>query len=149
MSGPSGTGKTSIVAAVLERTDTRFSVSATTRSARPGETDGADYIFVTTETFETMRPRPLKKFWPEIDKIWGIGLTSTKVSHPDAGKDAVPRDKTILSPDVIGHGSATATVFSVDFENDLIVTQTRRRGDKEYYANLQKCLMALEDGLVD
>ena len=57
MSGPSGTGKSSIVAAVLGRTDVRFSVSATTRAARSGEVDGVDYLFVSRETFADMRTR--------------------------------------------------------------------------------------------
>lgn len=54
VSGPSGVGKSSIVDAVLERTGARFSVSATTRGPRPGETDGGDYHFVTLEEFEQM-----------------------------------------------------------------------------------------------
>jgi guanylate kinase len=89
VSGPSGTGKTSIVAAVLERTDTRFSVSATTRSARPGETDGADYLFVTNETFETMRMNGEVLEWAE----YGGNLYGTPGSqvlpHIDAGNDVV------------------------------------------------------------
>ena len=55
VSGPSGAGKTSILAAVLSRTDARFSVSVTTRDRRHGERDGVDYLFVTSDTFESMR----------------------------------------------------------------------------------------------
>jgi guanylate kinase len=55
VSGPSGVGKSSIVDAVMARTDAQFSVSATTRSARPGEEDGVDYHFVTRTQFERMR----------------------------------------------------------------------------------------------
>ena len=51
ISGPSGVGKSTILAAVLKRTDTRFSVSATTREPRPGEIDGVDYHFVTPTEF--------------------------------------------------------------------------------------------------
>ena len=55
VSAPSGAGKTSLVAKLLEN-DTRIrkSVSYTTRSPRPGETDGQHYHFVTPETFEKM-----------------------------------------------------------------------------------------------
>lgn len=52
ISGPSGVGKSTILAAVLDRTDTRFSVSATTRDPRPGEVDGVDYHFVTVDQFQ-------------------------------------------------------------------------------------------------
>ncbi|ODU36549.1 MAG: guanylate kinase [Thiobacillus sp. SCN 63-374] len=55
VSAPSGAGKTSLVKALL-KTDPaiRLSVSYTTRSPRPGETDGRDYHFVNRERFEIM-----------------------------------------------------------------------------------------------
>ena len=54
ISGPSGCGKDTVVKKILSM-DERFilSVSATTRQRRPIETDGVDYIFLTTEEFET------------------------------------------------------------------------------------------------
>lgn len=54
VSGPSGTGKSTIVNGVRARTDARFSVSATTRAPRDGEVDGVDYRFVSTEAFQRM-----------------------------------------------------------------------------------------------
>ena len=51
VSGPSGVGKSSVIDGVLERTNAGFSVSATTRSPRPGETDGVDYWFVDHREF--------------------------------------------------------------------------------------------------
>ena len=52
LSSPSGAGK-SMLARRLRDWDTSiaFSVSATTRSARPGEVDGADYHFVSEHDF--------------------------------------------------------------------------------------------------
>lgn len=52
ISGPSGVGKTTIVEAVLDRTSSVFSVSATTRPPRRGEVDGEDYHFLNREDFE-------------------------------------------------------------------------------------------------
>jgi guanylate kinase len=47
LAAPSGGGKTSLVAALLEREPgIRLSVSYTTRAARPGEIDGVHYHFV-------------------------------------------------------------------------------------------------------
>lgn len=52
---PSGAGKTSLVAALLEaESSVGLSVSYTTRPARAGEVDGQHYHFVSRETFETM-----------------------------------------------------------------------------------------------
>jgi guanylate kinase len=54
VSGPSGSGKSSVCKAVMERRkNLGFSVSCTTRAPRPGEKDGADYYFITPEEFET------------------------------------------------------------------------------------------------
>ncbi len=52
ISGPSGCGKDTVVKHIL-KADDRFvlSVSATTRTKRPTETDGVDYIFLTAPEF--------------------------------------------------------------------------------------------------
>ena len=53
LSSPSGAGKTSIARRLLEtRGDFAYSVSATTRPRRPGETDGRDYHFLAAGEFE-------------------------------------------------------------------------------------------------
>ena len=67
ISGPSGSGKTSIIRRLLDRVDIVFSVSATTRPARPGETQGVDYDFVTTEEFEEMIARDALLEWAIYD----------------------------------------------------------------------------------
>lgn len=55
VSAPSGAGKTSLVAALIERTqELRVSVSHTTREKRPGESDGVDYHFVDEDQFVAM-----------------------------------------------------------------------------------------------
>lgn len=52
---PSGAGKTSLVnALVAQEPALRVSVSHTTRAARPGEVDGEDYHFVSSQEFMTM-----------------------------------------------------------------------------------------------
>lgn len=54
VSGPSGSGKSSLIARVLPKFDGRLrhSISATTREPRDGEQDGVDYHFWTREQFE-------------------------------------------------------------------------------------------------
>ena len=52
ISGPSGVGKSTVLSALFQgRDDLYFSVSATTRTPRPGEKDGTDYHFIEPETF--------------------------------------------------------------------------------------------------
>jgi len=51
-SGPSGTGKSTVISKLMElRDDIRFSVSATTRAPRAGEEDGKHYFFKTRDEF--------------------------------------------------------------------------------------------------
>lgn len=55
ISGASGVGKSTVLSKVMAaREDLSFSVSATTRAPRPGETEGVSYYFVTKERFEEM-----------------------------------------------------------------------------------------------
>jgi guanylate kinase len=53
ITGPSGVGKGTLVNRLLERhPEIWLSISATTRSARSGETDGVHYVFLTRSDFE-------------------------------------------------------------------------------------------------
>ena len=56
-SGPSGTGKGTILGEYFKKYNDnklRYSVSATTRSPRVGETDGINYYFVSQDKFKAM-----------------------------------------------------------------------------------------------
>jgi guanylate kinase len=67
LAGPSGVGKSSIVAALRERLpDLYFSVSATTRAPRAGEVDGRDYHFVGNAGFDDLITRGDLLEWAEI-----------------------------------------------------------------------------------
>lgn len=56
MSAPSGAGKTSLIKALMEQDQrVEVSVSHTTRPQRPGEVEGVNYFFISTETFQEMR----------------------------------------------------------------------------------------------
>ena len=55
ISGPSGVGKGTLVARLLnELPDAWLSISATTRKPREGETDGTHYHFITEEEFNRL-----------------------------------------------------------------------------------------------
>lgn len=58
LSSPSGAGKTTLSRRLLDSDSMiTMSVSATTRSPRPGEMHGRDYYFLSTEDFGIMRNR--------------------------------------------------------------------------------------------
>lgn len=67
LAGPSGVGKSSVVAGLREALpELLFSVSATTRPPRPGEVDGRDYHFVSREEFDALIERGELLEWAEV-----------------------------------------------------------------------------------
>lgn len=76
MSGPSGVGKSTVIAKLLEqRNDMYFSVSYTTRSPRTGEVDGVNYNFVSREEFERMIAQSeLLEYAEYVNNYYGTSL---------------------------------------------------------------------------
>lgn len=52
LTGPSGSGKGTVLGAYKDAHDFYYSVSNTTRAPRPGEVDGVHYHFISREAFE-------------------------------------------------------------------------------------------------
>jgi guanylate kinase len=87
VSAPSGAGKTSIVKQLMQAgIGLEFSVSATSRKPRPGETDGVDYYFITADEFrkkihdneltewqEVYNDQYYGTLKSEIERIWSKG----------------------------------------------------------------------------
>ncbi|HMG37081.1 MAG TPA: guanylate kinase [Blastocatellia bacterium] len=67
VSAPSGAGKSSLVHRALQTVaGLKFSVSYTTREARPGESEGSDYHFIGIDEFVKMRERNEFLEWAEV-----------------------------------------------------------------------------------
>lgn len=72
--GPSGSGKTTIVHYLMEKFPAmRFSISATTRPARPNEVHGKDYYFLTPDEFRERIANNEFLEWEEVyaDRFYG------------------------------------------------------------------------------
>ena len=66
VAGPSGVGKSTVVAEALRQDPNLWlSVSATTRAPRPGERDGEHYFFVTDDEFDRMIAEGALLEWAE------------------------------------------------------------------------------------
>lgn len=90
ISGPSGVGKDAALNE-LRKLDRpwHFAVTATTRTIRPGETDGIDYIFLDQPTFLQMKDD--NKF-VECAEVYGnwYGVPRSQVTDGlEAGKDVI------------------------------------------------------------
>jgi guanylate kinase len=87
-SAPSGTGKSTIAEALMERFDRlAYSISHTSRLPRGTEQDGIDYHFVTESTFREMIERNAFLEWAEVHgHLYGTAFDAVK-AQMSAGSD--------------------------------------------------------------
>ena len=80
ISGASGVGKSTILKEVMKtRQDLVFSVSATTRPARPDEVDGVNYHFIDRETFlDMVRKGDFLEYDEHHDNLYGTLFSAVK-----------------------------------------------------------------------
>ena len=89
VSGPSGVGKSSIIDAIIDLTNSVFSVSATTRAPRRGEVEGLDYRFVDREQFLDAITQGVVLEWAEYGgNLYGT-LREPVVTALDAGTNVI------------------------------------------------------------
>jgi guanylate kinase len=90
VSAPSGTGKTTVVERLAERTSgLTLSRSYTSRPARDGERDGVDYHFVTRDRFEAMIAAGEFLEWADVfGNLYGTCAAQTERMLQD-GRDVV------------------------------------------------------------
>jgi guanylate kinase len=91
LAGPTAVGKGTVAAAVRERhPDVWISVSATTRSPRPGEIDGVHYRFVSDEEFDRMVDADELLEWAVVHKAARYGTPRKPVEEAlAAGKPSM------------------------------------------------------------
>lgn len=90
ISSPSGAGKTTLARKLMaEFEDVVLSVSATTRSPRPNETDGVDYHFRSETEFRQMIANREFLEWAKVfDRYYGTPRADT-VAELEAGRDVL------------------------------------------------------------
>jgi CubicO group peptidase (beta-lactamase class C family) len=107
--------------------------------------------FFSKETFRQMLPTRIHDHWPQaqFDLPWGMGLTYFNEKDPDAGKNGVPANKTLLSKMTFCHGAASGAVLRVDPVNEVVVTVVRTQQGENYKPNLYRFLQAVDQGILD
>ena len=129
ISGPSGAGKSSVVAGLRQRRPLYFSVSATTRDARPGETHGVHYWFLEAEEFAALLETGDLLEWAEYNGRRYGTLRKPVMDHLASG------DNVLLEIEVQGARQVRAShpkavmFFIVPPGLDELEGRLRRRGD--------------------
>lgn len=81
-SAPSGSGKTTIVRALLERYNQfEFSISATSRAPRGAERNGVDYYFLSAEEFAEKVAQDAFVEWEEVYAGTSYGTLKSEVER--------------------------------------------------------------------
>ena len=132
VSGPSASGKTTVLAALRKLCRPwYFAVTATTRPMRPGEVDGKDYIFMDTADFLRARERDELLESAQVYDRW-YGVPRWQVRDPlIAGKDV------ILGIDVQGAATIRSitpealTIFVMPASLDELRSRLAQRGTED------------------
>jgi guanylate kinase len=131
VSSPSGGGKGTLIRRVLKEVpNLGYSVSYTTRQARPGEADGRDYFFVTPETFMAMERAGEFLEWAHVHgNLYGTARTEVERELTE-GRDI------ILEIDVQGAESVNAqvknavSIFILPPSFDVLCARLTARGSE-------------------
>ncbi len=145
---PSGTGKTTVVRELVKDSDELlFSVSATTRSIRPGEQDGVDYHFVNREAFESMIEAGAMLEWACVHgELYGTPRTNLEQAEQQGLA-------LLLDIDVQGAQQLlqalpeTVTIFLLPPSAEVLLQRLSGRGsegDKELRTRLETAQAELE-----
>lgn len=130
ISGPSGSGKSSLMSEMFKTIDDiYFSISTTTRVKREGEAEGVDYHYISKEEFESDIQEGLFLEWAQVhDNYYGTSLKPILKSLHE-GKLVV------FDIDVQGHkiarekfGDAITSVFITTPNQDELKNRLSNRG---------------------
>jgi guanylate kinase len=148
LAAPSGGGKTTVCRRIVgSRPDVRFSVSATTRAPRPGERDGADYRFLSRDSFDALVESDGLLEWAEVHGERYGTPREALARAAEAG------DHLLLDIDVQGarqvrqREPGAVLVFLLPPTADVLVERLRRRGSEnedKIHLRLRTALSELE-----
>lgn len=149
VSGPSGVGKTSVVDALSAAdADFHFSVSMTTRGARPTEVDGVDYHFVSRDEFMKAVADGDLLEWAEYGgNLYGTPRTPV-LERLSKGDDVLLDIENDGAKQVKASFPEAVLVFLVPPSMEELERRLRRRGDTDD-VQIAKRLAVAEEQMAD
>ncbi|MGQ9470515.1 MAG: guanylate kinase [Candidatus Aminicenantales bacterium] len=132
ITGPSGTGKTTLIRRLLRRCrDLAFSVSHTTRPPRPGEVEGKDYYFVSEAEFLRLLK---KKTFVEWAVVHGYYYGTSKEEFKKSQKQDLVMDIDVQGARQVKkltaeNGSQAVFVFILPPNRKVLEERLLQRGD--------------------
>ena len=128
VSAPSGAGKTTVVERLIaSMPGLRRSRSYTSRRARPGETDGVDYHFVSRDRFEAMIAGGQFLEWAEYSgNLYGTAVVDTE-RELGSGADLVLVIDVQGARQVRRHRPASVLVFILPPSAEVLEARLRSR----------------------
>jgi guanylate kinase len=133
VAGPTAVGKGTVVARIRDKhPDVRFSVSATTRPPRPGETDGVHYLFVSDTEFDRLVATNQMLEWAVVHGHNRYGTPRAPIVEALDGGDSI-----ILEIDIQGARQVKAAmpeavlVFLMPPSWEELVRRLESRGTEE------------------
>ena len=149
VSGPSGVGKQTVLLRVFAESGLPlvWSVSATTRKPRPGEVDGKDYHFLSSDEFETKR---LAGEFLECFEVFGAG-TWYGTLRKTVEDGLAAHQWVVLEIDVKGARQVKsqfpdAITFFIEPKNiDVLQERLRGRGTESEEAMQRRLATAIEE----
>ena len=149
LSGPSGTGKGTVIRQMLEdNPQVRLSVSATTRQPREGERHGEHYFFVTRDDFEDMiRNNDVLEYAEYCGRYYGTPKKPVE-SWRDAGSDVLLEIEVQGGAQVKEKGPDCVTIFLLPPSEAELENRLRGRGTEDE-ATIQKRLTAAKAELLE
>jgi len=147
VAGPSGVGKGTLIRKVLASdSDLWLSVSATTRAPRPGEVDGIDYVFLSSESFDNLRESGGFLEWAEFaGNCYGTPAAPV-VDRISRGVDVILEIDLQGVRQVRANLPAARTVFISPPSIDALGSRLASRGTEDDAA-IERRLAAAQDEL--
>lgn len=146
VSGPSGVGKSTVVRAALEQApDAWLSVSATTRTPRPGEVDGREYHFVSPGEFESMVHEGQLLEWAEYaGRRYGTPRRPVE-EHRAQGRPVLLEIEVHGARQVRTSAPDALLVFIAPPSGEALVERLERRGTEDRAAVQRRLTIASEE----